>query len=317
MSAIISSTKFIKWLVLLLFQLTGVLSGVSDQRFLRFDYTFYPELDGWLKLHRIPATWHDARLRCYLEGAVLASPLNIKLLNAMNNLTNDVFTGVHSTISKGDFFSVEGVPVARMPIRWSPGEPDNCENSEECLLLQPHGTVADVKCSEVFPFICYKKRTKPTILSGCGTTDVEYTHDSRTGSCYKFHYVGRSWSHAFMACASEGGHLAIINSHVEAQILSELFAKYLSHQISGEKNVAHVGFYDWGERGVWSTIHGQTLREAGYEMWGKGQPDNATGQYCGAIFRDALFDDIWCHRTAPFVCEKKPESLLNYDYDNN
>ncbi|CAK1595729.1 unnamed protein product [Parnassius mnemosyne] len=122
-----------------------------------------------------------------------------------------------------------------------------------------------------------------------------------------------------MVCASEGGHLAIINSYVEAQILKELFAKYPEHEISARhKNLAHVGFYDWGERGVWSTIHGQSLREAGYESWAKGQPDNATdGEYCGGMFRDALLDDIWCYHTAPFICEKKPESLFHYNYDNN
>ncbi|CAG5059613.1 unnamed protein product [Parnassius apollo] len=319
-----SSTKIIKLLALLLFQLNLVKLHLAqngniniDEQFFRFDYTFYPELDGWLKLHRIPATWHDARLRCYLEGAALASPLNTKLLTAMKNFSIEVLTGVHSTISKGDYFSVEGVPLARMPIKWAPGEPDNCENSEECLLLQSHGTVADVKCSEVFPFICYKKRTKPAIITDCGTTDIEYTHDSRTGSCYKFHYVGRSWPRAFMACASEGGHLAIINSDVEAQILKELFAKYPEHKISAvKKNLAHVGFYDWGERGVWSTIHGQSLREAGYESWGKWQPDNATAEYCGSMFKDSLLNDIWCHCIAPFICEKKPENLLPYDSDN-
>ncbi|CAK1595733.1 unnamed protein product [Parnassius mnemosyne] len=254
------------------------------------------------------------------SGAVLASPLNSKLLTAMKNFSTTVFTGAHSTISKGDYFSVEGVPLARMPISWAPGEPDNYENSEECLLLHSNGVVADVKCSEVFPFICYKKGIKPTVISNCGTTDIEYTHDSRTGSCYKFHYVGRTWPRAYMACASEGGYLAIINSHAEAEILKEMFNKYPEDKIiARHTDNAHVGFYDWGERGVWSTIHGQSLKEAGFESWSHGQPNNATyGEYCGAIYKnDGLFNDIWCDNTAPFICEKKPESLFYYDNDNN
>lgn len=36
--------------------------------FFRYDYTYHEDIQGWLKFHPIPATWHDARLRCQLEG---------------------------------------------------------------------------------------------------------------------------------------------------------------------------------------------------------------------------------------------------------
>lgn len=40
----------------------------SDGKIFRFDYDYYQEADGWMKLHPIPAIWRDARLQCYREG---------------------------------------------------------------------------------------------------------------------------------------------------------------------------------------------------------------------------------------------------------
>lgn len=34
----------------------------------RFDYTYSKDAEGWLKLHRVPATFRDAFLRCNFEG---------------------------------------------------------------------------------------------------------------------------------------------------------------------------------------------------------------------------------------------------------
>lgn len=52
----------------------------------RCDYKYLDVVDGWMKLHEIPANWHEARLRCHLEGAVLASPLNSNLKFAMASM---------------------------------------------------------------------------------------------------------------------------------------------------------------------------------------------------------------------------------------
>lgn len=62
---------------------------------------------------------------------------------------------------------------------------------------------------------------------------------------------------------------------------------------------------------------GQTLDEAGFQVWGKGQPDNSTrartgdtGEFCGVVFRDGLLNDLWCNVPVPFLCEKNRDSLL-------
>nr|XP_026497971.1 C-type mannose receptor 2-like isoform X1 [Vanessa tameamea] len=298
-------------------------SVFPESKHFRFDYNFHEEAGGWLKLHRIPATWHDAWLRCHLEGAMLASPINIFVETAIRNemvknrvTWNGIFSGFHATFSKGDFFSVDGVPLNRVSIEWMPTEPDNKNNDEDCILFAVNGTIADINCNEVHPYMCYKKISKNMIVNGCGTVDKEYSLDPNTGSCYKFHRIARNWTRAFMTCAAEGGHLAVINSETEANVLREIFAKHPQNSIRSNlpgimRELIHVGFHDWNERGIWTTIHGTPLMEAGFDLWAENQPDNASpGEYCGGMFRNGRLDDVWCHERGPFICEKSPESLL-------
>ncbi|XP_063619072.1 C-type mannose receptor 2-like [Cydia splendana] len=284
----------------------------------RFDYEYSQEADGWLKLHRVPATWQDAYLNCYYEGAVLASPENenMKLaLTKLNILSNcGIYIGVHATFGKGAYFSVKGTPLSRMPVTWAPDEPDNSNNAEDCLLMLSNGTMADVKCSETFPYFCYisQEQAKKEI-NACGTMDEEYSLDTRTGSCYKVHRSPLNWTRAFVACAREGGHLAVINSIMEAQIIATLWNNARPHFVAGKYNrdIAFLGFKTIENKFQWMTIHGQTLAAAGYNRWSDGQPDNPGVQNCGAMFRNGLLDDNNCDNTLPFICEKDPASLLS------
>ncbi|XP_063381171.1 C-type mannose receptor 2-like [Cydia fagiglandana] len=295
---------------------------VAHGKLFRFDYDYYQEAEGWIKLHQIPATWRDARLRCFREGAALASPETENLRHAMQSVlmnnqavTCGIFTGIHATYSKGDYNSIDGTPLNRIPINWAPDEPDNADNNEDCLLMLPNGTMADVNCSDVFPYVCYKKKLPNMAVNNCGTVDKSYALDTRTGSCYKFHTEPQTWPRAFSACSGEGGHLAVINSETEAQVLREIYAQHPPGSLPGNfiKHVVHIGHTDWEEHGMWMTIHGQTLKEAGYDKWAGGQPDNSSSQFCGAMFNNGQLDDVWCDRPCPFICEKKPDSLLADD----
>ncbi|CAH0719674.1 unnamed protein product, partial [Brenthis ino] len=319
-----TSNMFTMFLILFIVPFCTSLESTSS---FRYDYNYHSEVDGWMKLHRVPATFHDAWLRCHLEGSILASPIDNHFGTAMktemrsNRLnSNGVFTGIHGTFSKGDFFSTEGIPLNKMPLEWMPSEPDNKNNDEDCILYAANGTIADVSCNEVHSYICYMKRTKNMSVTGCGTVDREYVLEPATGSCYKFHRVARNWTRAFMTCAAEGGHLAIINSDTEANVLRQIFAKHPQDSIKSNlpgimKEIAHIGFHDWGERGIWTTIHGSSLIETGFDLWSEGQPDNAPpGEYCGGMFRNGRLNDVWCHERGPFICEKSPDSL-NADDD--
>ncbi|CAG9786442.1 unnamed protein product [Diatraea saccharalis] len=274
-----------------IFFLTVSWMTLADCKQYRFDYEYKKEAGGWLKYHPVPATFTDAFLRCHAEGSVVASPLNENLQRAMVDLfkgrsdTCGIFTGIHATLSKGDFSSIEGVPLSNIPIEWAPNEPDNYGNNEDCIIMVNNGTLADVRCNDTFPYICYNKKTAGPVLSPCGTMDPE------------------------------GGHLAIINSAVEVQVIKDLFSKYPSGKIiSRFKDLASIGYYDWGEHGVWYTVHGQSLVEAGYSTFSSGQPDNNTnydnGSFCGGVYRTGLLDDVWCSGALmPFICEKESSSL--------
>ncbi|XP_072932315.1 C-type lectin domain family 4 member E-like [Epargyreus clarus] len=299
-----------------------VLSLVASLNAMRYrcDYTYYPEAEGWLKLHKVPANFQDARLRCDLEGGVLASPttngLNLSMLALIDKEMETkapILTGIHATLSKGDFFTIEGVPLWRIHHKWAPYEPDNCDNNEQCITVFADGCLSDVNCNNTYPYICYKKAPRSVRVNECGTTDNEYYFEERTGSCYKFHKVPRVWDRANMACAAEGAHLVIINSNTEAQVIKEIFAKHPSSSYLSiySSNYAFAGFYNWGEKGEWRTVDGRPIAEAGYDKFAPGEPNNVEASYlCGAVNRNALLDDNWCDYPHPFFCEKHPDSLL-------
>lgn len=41
---------------------------------------------------------------------------------------------------------------------WAPGEPNNYNDEEDCVVMRRDGKLIDVKCSDKLPFIC--KKTK-------------------------------------------------------------------------------------------------------------------------------------------------------------
>ncbi|KAL4704624.1 hypothetical protein ACJJTC_002881 [Scirpophaga incertulas] len=301
-----------------LYLIVCVIINIEGSVQYRFDYTFNTAVNGWLKLHVLPATFHDAFLRCRAEGNVLASPLNEDLHAAMVQLFKEsnseycaLYTGIHSTISKGAFTSVEGVPLSKIKTVWAPNEPNNYKNSEQCIAMLPNGTMADVKCTQTFPYVCYRKNMNEQ-LNECGTVDNEYKLDKRTGNCYKFHtstpYV---WPRANMVCQAEGGHLAVPNSETEAQVLRDFVNKAPAEFLS-----ASIGFKDWSDHSVWMTVHGQTIKEAGYDKWAPGEPndirDEKDGENCGSVLKgqnDGLLNDVPCNLPLPFICEMVPNSL--------
>lgn len=62
----------------------------------------------------VSVNMYRRRKKYMFAGTKLASPLNAGLSTAMKTIINErkvscgVFTGIHATFSRGDFFSVEG-----------------------------------------------------------------------------------------------------------------------------------------------------------------------------------------------------------------
>ncbi|KAG8231322.1 hypothetical protein J437_LFUL019527 [Ladona fulva] len=121
---------------------------------------------------------------------------------------------------------------------------------------------------------------------------------------YKFHTnFAKGFEEASSICAKEGGHLAIVNSESEHQVLATMFAR---HPESDLKTVwAFVGFHDRLVEGEFVTIFGQPLNSTGFTRWSSpGQPDNYKGiEDCGTVHRNGGLNDIPCTSHLPFFCE--------------
>nr|XP_021190892.2 macrophage mannose receptor 1 [Helicoverpa armigera] len=285
------------------------------------DYKYSSIAGGWFKYQQIPATWYDARLRCSLEGAILASPSTRYKLVVMSKLIDnildeaddfelEVFIGISATFAKGDFSSIEGIPLSEITHRWAESEPDNKNNNEQCLTMNSDTLLSDVNCNKTLPYFCFKPQNLTGKIDGCGPKP-EYDYDKRTNSCYKFHTEARTFSNAYLACSAEGGYLTIINNDEEAQVIRELFSNYPATSMIGnfDKYVAFVGVNKWGDDGEWRTIHGETLEAAGYATFAEGEPNNNPigGDNCGSVYRNAELNDVNCEEPHAFICEKNPK----------
>ncbi|RVE49559.1 hypothetical protein evm_005787 [Chilo suppressalis] len=279
----------------------------------RPDYTYYPEAGGWFKVHKVPTNWNEAKLKCYFEGANLASPVNDQVYAVMRSLmlvqTGPVFTGVHVLDPAEEFKSIEGVPLQQLRIQWAKGEPNNLNNEEHSLAILPDGTFADVRSDKVLPYICYRKETGNEIRSkDCGTFAEGYELDPASTSCYKYHYDCVRWHRASMICAAEGAHLVILNSAREAQLMIDKFSKKPincnGNTVRHAAALFHIGFHNVGfERSFWFTVDGKRIEDSGYSQWSESEPNGLT-ESCGGVNRNHLgLYDIDCSERVPFICE--------------
>ncbi|XP_061707701.1 macrophage mannose receptor 1-like [Cydia pomonella] len=264
------------------------------------DYVYRAEVDAWLRLHMVPAIWSDAGMRCYLEGGTLASPTTKAMARAMSammaehKLTRSVFTGINSILSRENFKSLEGVPLLSIPPRWAAGQPDNENSDEDCVALTGAGELADMSCESVLPYFCRKENDHK-----CGAKNNGYKWEPRTGSCYKFHRGSKTWRRALVACHAEGGHLAVINNQIESAVLKDIMNDV------DENRHAFIGFMQYYDK-EWATINGDTLSEAGFKEWNRGEPSSPGQENCGSINRNGLLNDAPCDYQLPFLCEFTP-----------
>ncbi|XP_046751859.1 hemolymph lipopolysaccharide-binding protein-like [Diprion similis] len=124
---------------------------------------------------------------------------------------------------------------------------------------------------------------------------TDYTYFPGIGG-YKLHSEEVGWNEARITCEKEGGHLAIINSVAERDaILKVIKAK------TPTPLYVMLGFHDLYQQGQFVTIHGQTLAQAGFNEWAKGEP-NGSGRY-GALHSSGGLDDYGKPPLCPYMCE--------------
>ncbi|CAH0719672.1 unnamed protein product, partial [Brenthis ino] len=244
-----------------------------------------------------------------MEDAILASPLDEQLKDALGTYSkaygiDRLYVGIHATFSSKIWHSIEGIPLENLEDHlnisqmWS-------SDYRTCAVMEA-GSLINVGCQQMFPYICYKSDNVIRELTACGTNDTAYQLDNRTGNCYKFHADARSWVEAYETCFAEEAYLAIINSHTEARVLTDIFSNHPSNMIHADHpNVMNIGMIDWEHNREWYTIHGEPIQDAGYASWSRGEPNNADLiEYCGSIYRNGLLNDEACLKKNVFICEK-------------
>ncbi|KAL0892678.1 hypothetical protein ABMA27_014397 [Loxostege sticticalis] len=281
----------------------------------RHDYYCDQAPGGWLKFNPIPHTWEEAALRCYNEGAILASPLDEEFSKTLSNimidhglLTTPIFTGISNVYARSEYQTMEGVPISNLCISWS-AEPNIKPSDQNCIAMNTNGTVTALSCLDRHPFVCYRK--SGVQLNECGAVDNGFVLDNRTGSCYKAFNMLSSWPESFAICAREGAYLAVINSDTEAEVIWDLAKKVLAQTPVPSWSYVNIGFRSWSEPRTWMTIHGQSLKDAGYDKWSPNEP-NHEHERCGTLFagssvKDGVLNDGECHVTRKFICELDPK----------
>jgi hypothetical protein len=72
---------------------------------------------------------------------------------------------------------------------------------------------------------------------------------------YKYYRVIKAWGEAWKQCDDDGGHLVVINSEVEAQVVRQL--------LTGEKpqHYIYIGFHKHYNSDTFLTVEGMTSLE--------------------------------------------------------
>ncbi|XP_046402190.1 hemolymph lipopolysaccharide-binding protein-like [Ischnura elegans] len=118
---------------------------------------------------------------------------------------------------------------------------------------------------------------------------------------YKYHpkHPG-GYSAAEAICVKEGGHLAIVNSQAEYDVIRSMV----------KERTAFLGFHDRMKEGEFMTVLGQPLNATGFVKWLPGEPNNLNNnENCGSYYArgDGGFNDWPCEMQNPFICEYEPD----------
>jgi len=126
---------------------------------------------------------------------------------------------------------------------------------------------------------------------------------------YKIHSEYKTWHEARKICAEEGGHLAIINSEEESNVLRSMFAPRVGEL---KKQCLFIGFHDLYNEGQYLTVFDEPLSSTGFYRWfHPSQPNNAggnanhPGEDCGAMNTNGGLNDLPCYKPRPFICEQE------------
>ncbi|KAL0842207.1 hypothetical protein ABMA28_014368 [Loxostege sticticalis] len=266
-----------------------------DKKNFRKDYKYVEATESFYKFHTMSKKGQDAKDMCELEGATIFYPEDQNEADAIRQLWNEtqvvlprIYIGVASWIVKGVFETFDGRPINDVYSNWAPGEPNNANDNEDCVIMRRDGTLNDVNCNDKNPFVCKKTISSLEWNTNCDMPNLAYA-----------------------TCNAEQSYLAIVDSQAEADHLTRMTASALRDNVQGnlEQPAVFLGFHK--RRGVWSTTKGTKLVNSGYSKWGNQQPDGGDNETCGAMFYTGLLQDLKCDLKCFFICEHDVANLSN------
>ncbi len=253
-----------------------------------------PEGAAWFGGHAYQAylgkvTWDEAEAYCEQMGghlAVITSPAEQHFLTDGN--TDFLWIGGRRD-AYGGWSWVNGEPWGYTS--WNEGEPNNFGGSEDFLVVRPAGwNDATVDSSEVTGFICEWDSEQARAFAPSSV--IPDTAVWFGGHAYQAYSVSGSvtWEAAEAFCEQMGGHLAVITSQEEQDVLTY-----------GNTDILWIG----GRRdayGGWSWVNGEPW---GYTSWNEGEPNDTGGnEDCLAVrpvsWNDATHDS---GEVSGLICE--------------
>ncbi|XP_064594480.1 macrophage mannose receptor 1-like isoform X2 [Liolophura sinensis] len=282
---------------------------------------FWEELSssgGCYQFHEEQKTYADAQNFCSHYGGNLASITTV----AEQNYIQGRIGGMHSLSLwvGGNDLSVEGgwswqdkSPFTY--INWEPGEPNNDEDSEDCVSIYTRrGTWSDNNCNLKNGFICKKmSRVTPSPSSTVATTPVPagmllgcpHGWLSFNNQCYQINKGTKTWSQALTACRGAGGDLTSITTLGEQDFLYSQARSVPGPLWIGFSARRSPRYYQWSDG-----------RRATYTHWSRDEPNNSHDGSENCVTFNALGAGYWsdtvCNlpSVAGYIC-KRPPSVVS------
>ncbi|KAK7873823.1 hypothetical protein R5R35_005803 [Gryllus longicercus] len=266
---------------------------------------------GSYKVGRAALAWEEARAACELEGAHLLVVDSREEAAALRRWLRgeELATDAQRTYALHAGFHVPFVTVLGQPIsnvvreRWRHDEP----SSQICGMIDEEVWMLYGVCSKWERYVCEFPAipTLPSPRPAAQPTLPPCAHALTQGyerapgwlrSAYKLH-APATWERANATCASEGAHLAVVETAAEAEALVDFLH---GRELSSFEKLVWVG----ARTAAPATVLGEPLNATAYNRWLR---ERQHDWECLAIDRRLLFLSRQCSNDSDrynFLCEK-------------
>ncbi|KAF9790181.1 hypothetical protein SFRURICE_010841 [Spodoptera frugiperda] len=227
----------------------------------RPDYTYIAQQQSFYKVHLSRMSWFEAKRMCVLEDASLFYPQNEEeAKDVLSFITHtaptipSIYLSLNDLDTKGMYQTIDGKPISDVYHKWSPGEPNNNNGEEDCVvLILENGLFNDGNCNTTEYFVCKKPLDSRSNMSNSVGQEIifrpDYTYIAQQQSFYKVHLPEMTWFEAKRICALEDASLFYPQNEEEAKDVL-LFIKDTDPMISS----IYLSLNDLDKKGVFKTI---------------------------------------------------------------